>query len=416
MPRDDPSLIQDDNQPDTPGLHALLIGVSRYPHLTGGEEPATETFGLGQLSSPASTAKLIADRLLAHKDRLTPKLKTLRMLVSPSPAEAALPGPEGALSVGNTLADLSPATLTSVRKAARRWRQDASIRKDDATFFYFGGHGIQRSRGDAVLLLEDVLEDDGAPILERAIDVNNLYNGMGNPTLPNMAQTQFYFIDACRSSVAKFKNLLAPATAQVFDIDSDGTDDRVAPVLFAAAAGHEAYGPRGEPSLFGRDLVACLDGGAGEFIRRGSASTWVLTIGELVRVLSALSEAYNLRAGTKLRTFDIDKFTRSLQTTLRTLEAPPVVKCSFSIDPEQARAAARLILKDAASRPAHTFPNPPLAVPYTCELPTGHYAASAAAPGASGEGTFIHEPEFLDIRAPTFEYTFRMIRNDGDRA
>src|SRR3954463_11600941 len=105
MSRDDPSLIHDDNQRDRPGLHALLVGVSRYPHLAGGEEPAAETFGLGQLSSPATTVKLLAERLLAHKDRLTPKLKTLRVLVSPSPSEAMLAAPEGA--AGNTLADLS---------------------------------------------------------------------------------------------------------------------------------------------------------------------------------------------------------------------------------------------------------------------------------------------------------------------
>jgi hypothetical protein len=43
-------------QEGTPGMFAVVIGVSHYPHLADGEVPAPETFGLGQLRVSALTA------------------------------------------------------------------------------------------------------------------------------------------------------------------------------------------------------------------------------------------------------------------------------------------------------------------------------------------------------------------------
>src|SRR5262245_36802241 len=40
----------------SPGVHALIIGASRYDHLNEGSAPAPETYGLGQLSVSALTA------------------------------------------------------------------------------------------------------------------------------------------------------------------------------------------------------------------------------------------------------------------------------------------------------------------------------------------------------------------------
>ena len=43
-------------QAGTPGTFAVIIGVSAYPHLVGGEAEVSETFGLGQLRVSALTA------------------------------------------------------------------------------------------------------------------------------------------------------------------------------------------------------------------------------------------------------------------------------------------------------------------------------------------------------------------------
>ena len=43
-------------QPGMAGVHALIIGISAYPHLEDGTAPAPDTYGLGQLLSSARTA------------------------------------------------------------------------------------------------------------------------------------------------------------------------------------------------------------------------------------------------------------------------------------------------------------------------------------------------------------------------
>src|SRR3954471_23219229 len=48
--------INTDSAPNGPGMHALIIGVSRYDHRGGGPSPAPETYGLAQLSVSALTA------------------------------------------------------------------------------------------------------------------------------------------------------------------------------------------------------------------------------------------------------------------------------------------------------------------------------------------------------------------------
>jgi hypothetical protein len=54
---DEPGLwVNTDCPPGTPGVYALIIGVSRYDHLTEGRDPAPEAYGLGQLSVSALTA------------------------------------------------------------------------------------------------------------------------------------------------------------------------------------------------------------------------------------------------------------------------------------------------------------------------------------------------------------------------
>ena len=49
-----------------PGTHALVVGVSSYPHLEGGTgERARVSFGMSQLSSAAASALTIAEYLAA---------------------------------------------------------------------------------------------------------------------------------------------------------------------------------------------------------------------------------------------------------------------------------------------------------------------------------------------------------------
>lgn len=72
-----------------PGLHALIAGVSRYRHLPGGGgPPAKEDWKLPQLTATALTAYKIYRWLIDRRDRLPKRLATVRLLLSPSDAEA----------------------------------------------------------------------------------------------------------------------------------------------------------------------------------------------------------------------------------------------------------------------------------------------------------------------------------------
>src|SRR4051812_36490679 len=69
---------------DGPGVHALIAGVSRYPHLLGGEGPvARQTFGLHQIQAAAPAATRISSWLVSHSEYLPVPLATVRLLLSP---------------------------------------------------------------------------------------------------------------------------------------------------------------------------------------------------------------------------------------------------------------------------------------------------------------------------------------------
>src|SRR2546422_10325560 len=74
-----------------PGLHALIAGVSAYPHLPAGTgTPAPDSFGMQQLSSTALSAYKMYRWLEGWQNRLRIPLATCRLLLSPSQDEATV--------------------------------------------------------------------------------------------------------------------------------------------------------------------------------------------------------------------------------------------------------------------------------------------------------------------------------------
>ena len=132
-----------------PGVHALVIGVSSYPFLTDGAHAVADPWGMGQLTSTAASAFKMFEWLERTRAKLPVPLATCRVLLSPSPQEPHLNGVADAATTMNVLA------------AANEWRNDASSNRDNVTFFYFAGHGVQRTKEDAVMCLEDFLQPFG---------------------------------------------------------------------------------------------------------------------------------------------------------------------------------------------------------------------------------------------------------------
>jgi hypothetical protein len=112
---------------DRDGLHVLIVGVSEYPDLPEWDEdpPPAERpkFGMRQLTRAALSAYRVFEWLVASekKDLLSAPLATCRLLLSPSPEEAAL------ITLPSEC-PYFPAKLEGFMDAARGWQLDAAFR------------------------------------------------------------------------------------------------------------------------------------------------------------------------------------------------------------------------------------------------------------------------------------------------
>ena len=181
MPDSDNPLVFVNNelQEGGKGLHALIVGVSHYPHLPdGGGTPAEKSYGMGQLSSTSLTAYKMYRWLLENKDLLPVPLATIRLLLSPSEGELKIEPSIQELLQSNK-AKLS--TKDNFVLEAKAWRSDARTSEDNVTFFYFAGHGVQRKKDDAVMLLRDFGYPAIGGSLANAAAMENLFYGMAPP-------------------------------------------------------------------------------------------------------------------------------------------------------------------------------------------------------------------------------------------
>jgi hypothetical protein len=386
---------------DQPGLHAFLIGVSRYPFAAGGAQEVHETYGIGQLSSPASTVMQIAEWLKQNSASLAFPLKTLTVLASPSPAEA----------MGGAFSGILPATLANVKAAAMQWLASASDAakgsERDATLFYFAGHGIQRSRGDSILLLEDFLDPAEPTELGHTIDVNNIYNGMANFTRhPALAKTQFYFIDACRSDLPGLTSFERQEAAPLFRIEAGGIDDRNAPLFYASVAGRQTYGIPGSLTLFGKDLLNCLSGSAGDKLSLPNGMQgWFVTIGSLADAMGKIVNAFNEPLPLKVRSLSFDKFNpTALDQPIRKLHGVPKVHCVLKVHPVSAlRCASIRFHPPGAAGQSLTLTDSP----YLCTKDAGIYAIGGTVDPTQKPPYIDPEQEFVLVKPPFFQYSLR---------
>lgn len=385
----------------SPGLHAFLIGVSSYPFAGGGEREVPDTYGIGQLTSPATTVAQIAIWLMQNSASLAFPLKTLSVLASPSPDEAAY----------GSFSRIAPATLANVKAAAMKWQASASDplngSEKDATLFYFAGHGIQRSRGDSILLLEDFLDPAEPTELARTIDVDNIYHGMANFTRrPALTKTQFYFIDACRSDIPGLRKFERQEPAALFSIDAGGVDDRNAPLYFASVAGSQTYGDRGGLTLFGRDLLACLNGSAGDKLTLPNGMQgWFVTIGSLADAMGKIVKAFNEPLPLKVRSLSFDRFNPAeLHLPICRLHSVPKVRCTLQIHPISALqcASIRFDPPGAAARPLTLT-----TTPYLCTRDAGVYAIGGTVNPAHKPPYIDPEQEFVLVKPPFFQHSLR---------
>jgi hypothetical protein len=252
-------------QAGMPGSFAVVIGVSAYPHLDGGAEPAddhgqewiAETRSLGQLYVSASTARRFFDWLAADYRYAKAPIARCWLLLSPTVAERAHEPAVGDHAALPTL-DNCETALKAWRKAIRDLPKAAQ--HDSRAFFFFSGHGLQVHHGKHLLLPSSYLGGD-EPSWDEAIGTSNLLYGLESLEIPD----RFYFLDACRNDLPKLR-AKRPEGQRILSEDEAAlafSGTRAGALLFATNSSLQAWqptDPKDGVSLFGQAVLEGLAG------------------------------------------------------------------------------------------------------------------------------------------------------------
>lgn len=359
-----------------PRFHALIVGVSDYVHLPpAGEDVGNSknTLGLKRLSGPGLAAAKIY-KWLRHPGTILPSpLASCNLLISPAASERH--------QIETELGRLpARACLENFRHAVNWWRDAASKDPSDTTFFYFAGHGIQRTANDSVLLLDE-FGDPHAGLLFHAVSSQHIRGAMAPAgEFKNIAKHQLYFIDACRDRPGGLAKLdRPPDPTEVLSSEICGIDRRSAPVFHAAAPGGRAYALPGRGTDFSHVLLRCFEELAATIVEHHPyrGPQWGITVQSLN---NALSRAYaELR---KCEDSDIGYDCSHLHDAgalICLLPSPPKVPVSLSIDPLSALPHARVEVRNEEDEPIWQFETPLTPHPYKDRLPAGSYRVYATA-------------------------------------
>lgn len=365
-------LVFDERAEGKPGFHALVVGVSSYPHMP-------REYGMAQLTTPAMSAYRICKWLLSRQKNLPVPLASVRLLLSPSPGEAAVVEADAELR-----GRWGEAGTDEFVSAAEAWRRDALIDPRGVTLFYFAGHGIQLSRTDSLLLMKGFGRFGNE--YTDSVSAMNIYNGMANRPNEQIAQTQFYFFDTCRNTprlrgvqpsqgwptqLVEYDDL---DPRKVFKPSWVVPDGRKAPAFYATVPGGAAYAQVGGLTLFGKALLDSLDCSADTWERVEGRPRWQVSAQALNDTLSVYFKEIVGRAGVE------QHFTQSRvskDAVLQYLDGRPMVEVAFHLDPAAAQHVARVVVKDYADATHLSLPVPVVPHPFTDKLPRGDYNVTA---------------------------------------
>jgi hypothetical protein len=328
-----------------PGLHALIIGVSDYQFLpVQGQFPDLKkvTLGLTKVNIPATGAYRVANWFKTSYWHPTVRVKTVRLLLSPSADEMAQKEfPELAEFAKKDPASAAPsqtrAITSEVWQAMLDWQEDCRGHPDDIAVMYVAGHGVQwGSKDDAIVLLEDFSKDPS--FMDYAIDVGGTMKGMSGADMP---QSQFYFVDACRIMPEEFGKQIYSGKPRMLPIDSTGEDLRAAPIYYGACPQTQAKGHRGRGTYFAEALVDCLDNGQQGPIANSTLpvaqSYWHISVASLLTVLQDRVTLFAKPDGEKQ---EVVMGGNARAAVLSARETPPAVCVVVEVSPDEAAQVA----------------------------------------------------------------------------
>ncbi|NPU65932.1 hypothetical protein HL667_13095 [Bradyrhizobium sp. 83012] len=258
------------------GSHALIVGVSDYPYLSGGSarERAPNSGGLGQLALSAVTAARMFDWFSKAGRVAGAPVASCRLLLAPSAGEMA---EINRLTNGH----FARPDFAVLRGAIEAWR-DAIYKgrtgDENTAFFFFSGHGVEHLASPA-LLAADILDPNAAGSEARAVAIEAVARAVKTSGIDRA----LFFVDACRN---------APALAMTLNIVGDEvlkpqpylakSPDAVIS-LQSTRSGLQSFQVPGEDAtIFGRALLEALQGAPPEFVPYDTHGTpWRLVFASL---------------------------------------------------------------------------------------------------------------------------------------
>jgi hypothetical protein len=347
-----------------PATHAIVIGVGDYPHLHGGSKDLSPyNDGMGQLSSPAISAREFARWLISSYWNPGKPLNSVAMLLSEASPDN-FENPQTGVSVIP-----ERASYANVASAIHGWATRGAENPDNLLIFYYCGHGIAQGSSMS-LLMSEYGNNDYAP-LDEALDFHTFRLAMSR----NAPGQQIYFVDACRASTDTLINAFNQAGRVPLQIG--GGSPAEAPVFYATLAGEDAFGKKGEVSFFTNALIKGLNGMGSD----NPEGEWLVTTTrlkeaidfEMKRAFEGGMKRKQVPPTDELTTFEIHRLRSDP-------EVPVIVTCA----PDSHNVSAEFVCE---CRGVERHRRPPLDDSWSLTLPAGQYEFRAELPCC------LHEPK-----------------------
>jgi Caspase domain len=360
---------------DEARLHALIIGVGHYPHLNGGEGPfANDPLGLSQVTTAPLTAATIAKWLLDGYASTECPIGSVEVLISP----------DQAMRRSDTrVKRFERALFSAVEAAANQWKRRCSANRKNKAFFYFCGHGL--NKGSQYILPEDFGDPQWDDPWRNNIDFDGMRVGMR----ACKAQTQLYFVDACRETPfgmldqinVSGQSLIGGATF------SDAVECTAA--YYATTEGKQAFGPQNDVSYFGQALLKCLDGAGSS----NATGDWIVDTYSLSRALGDLMRHLGRKHNLDLR---CNPNVSGMGIIHQPTKAYVIARIACTNKPEMDSEAEIVMRRGSDARHSKVGHQKPLIE----EVPPGDWDIQIAFPGRNGLRPFR---KIYPLMPPIFE-------------
>lgn len=238
-----------DGLPDGPQMHALVIGVGRFPHVA--------TSVQADRQACPDSARAMVRFLLDHCDDFTAPLATIECLLSdPKDILGEETYPRTDHDPRDTDA-VDRGTHVAVAKACKDWSRQC--RKGDVLFFYGASHGLATTSETGLLVCEDY-KSDPSSVSYGVLSVESI--AFCAPAVTKAAAS-WIFLDACQELSHELNDLkygpslLRPLEMTVTDVNQ--WDTRSVSVV-GSLYGREAHADKEGVAYFTEALIESLSG------------------------------------------------------------------------------------------------------------------------------------------------------------